>query len=379
MKALALLSCLLAGCSLSPRQKSRRGSDAGVHAVAAANVVVAPVAPPVAQLQPAAAPPPSAASVPLFRLAHAQASGEGSKLVGLGESLATQAETSIALDLPNGARVRLEPDTHIVVLEFEPSTLVLVSGAVFVELLPQGNQPGRSELRLVTALGTLIVSNTAEVWAAQRLWPATKRARASPPALAQAQLMVLRGVAELVRVDAAGLLHAEPLGAGETRPNAQPAKQPTTNFTLEDARRRSAEFVRQRRNPISMEVESGVLTRALAASAAQQRVGAELTDRMARLVAARAGGSVGPDAGAAARASDAEQVRAIMRELAGHAQQKHLLHQALLLAAEQYASAQLAACATLDSLRPQCPALATWNDSFSAALAGVRPRIVEQP
>ena len=364
MRRAALAVWLLSmSCSCAQRPQPSAASDTGAKPERSASNVPAPLAQPQQpRVESAAAKP----AVPGFRVVEAAGLSENVRIAGLGQRLGTAAG-SAAIDLPNAARVRLEPSTRIVVLEFEPSTFVLVTGSVFVELLPEGNQPGRAALRLVTALGTLIVSNTAEVWAAQRGWPDANKSEATAGVAVQAQLLLLRGVGELAHVAAGGGVQSQPVVAGQTLPARNSQHGSPANLTLQDARRASAEFMRRRGTPVRLALATERLDRALEDRVAEQRSGAAIMERMARLVAQRT--SVAARADAGANTSSGAELRAAQRELASHAQQKHLLRQRSLLIAEQSVLAQLAACAVRVDAGLDCPELSAWTVRYAAALA----------
>jgi hypothetical protein len=365
---------MLLACSDARRAQPSK-ADAGARLTPAPSSSQAPVrAPPHSQEAVRAQPPPAAApAVEPFRIVERKGIQSSSSIAALGQRLFTGPDGGVVLDLPNGARVHLEPSSRLYVLELEPCALLLISGSVFIELLPQGNQVGRADLRLVTALGSLIVTNTAEVWISQRNWRQVTGATGSVSS--QTYLTLLRGIAELARLDSGGELQTEPLTAGQGLATAvlPKARRPLT--TVDEARTASVEFMAQRRDPVRLRPQAGRLERALAAVAQEQDVGTVLLSRMAaqRQSAVARVPVLSADAavlGESTRIGTLAEVRAYQRQLATHAQQKHQLRQVLLLAAEESLLALLAACEAPEAPELVCPGLSDWQTRFAARLEG---------
>jgi hypothetical protein len=362
MRAASLLfACMLLACSDARRAKSSKAADAA-HSMAApsSSREVVSVPPPA----PAAAPPAQP-----FRIVERKGVQGSSSIAALGERLFTGPDGGVVIDLPNGARVHMEPSSRLYVLLFEPCAVLLVSGSVFIELLPQGNRFGRDGLRLITALGTLIVSNTAEAWISQRNW------QKGAEAASQTYVTLLRGVAELAHLDSDGALSTEPLVAGQRLATGALPKAGRTLATLAEARAASAEFMAQRRDPLRLSVQAGRLERVLAAVAQENSVGSVLLSRMAaqRQNAIARVPVLSADAavpGESTRIGTLAEVRAYQRELATHAQRKHELRQLLLLAAEHSLLALLATCDAPEAPLLVCPGLSDWQTRFSAGLEG---------
>jgi hypothetical protein len=101
--------------------------------------------------------------------------------------------------------LQLAPSSELLLLSMSPASVVLVSGSVYAQLLPQARAPGQATLRLVTRDFAAAVPGNAELWVAQE------------PGLdsAAACLAVLAGSAEFERiVEAEAGVRSQPLEAG---------------------------------------------------------------------------------------------------------------------------------------------------------------------
>jgi hypothetical protein len=373
MKAgLTLLACVLAACSAA-RKHTALEPDTGAQAMRSSSAVAMPPASPPAPPPPAATPP----VAPLFRSVEQQGKPDSQRIAGLGHAFSTDVQARVVVDLPNGTRVHVEPSSRVYVLELEPSALLLVAGSVFCELLPAGNLPGRTGLRVITALGTVLVTNTAELWVAQRNWPKASQARDSDALASQDYLVLLRGVAELARFTAEGALQSEPLLAGQTLPTGVLGKLRPAAATIDAARAASVEFMRKRRSPALLSGADGRLDTALLAFEQERKLGAALLSRIApqpangmARIPALSGDAAAQAASARARIGTGAEVRTYQRELASHAQRKHGLRAVVLLAAEQSMFVALAACDAGAVARAACPGWSEWQTRYAPRLHG---------
>ena len=382
----ALLACVLVACGgtrgAGARGRTGRGTGTGTNTKTGAETSTTTTTTRSKTAPTAAAvggPVVGGGGGPRFRMVSQMGALDSQRVVGLGQRFSAGPDASVVVDLLNGARVHLEPSSQLYLLEFEPSALLLVAGSVFVELLPEGNQPGRTSLRLITALGSVLVSNTAELWVSQRNWPVSPAT--APAAASQTYLVMLRGVAELVRFTADGSVQVEALAAGQTLPAALASRSPPAAATLDATRTAAHEFMRKRRNPALVRSSDGRFERAFAAFEQERAVGAALLARITPASAQATGVARVPDlvgdaaarrepGAASALIGSAAQVRAYQRQLASHAQRKHELRAALLLAAEQSLFALLAVCDLAPAPGSACPAWSSWQARYAAQLDG---------
>ena len=365
MKAAALSVCLLFSCNAGARPQPSAASEQRPAAAAVDSLrAERPSQPAPKGLQAA----PSSARVeraarPRYRSPSADALRVELTVPGLGQWLSAQPDREAAIDLPNAARVHLAPGTSLVVLDFEPSAFALVTGAVFVEMLPQGEQQGRTPLRVVSALGTVIAANSAEVWLSQARWQKPGAANDSGVEPMRAALILLRGSAELAQRGPDGSTVSQILGAGRVLPGEKPRDHALVPPTLDAARRIGAEILRRQRTALRVAGPVDELEHALAASAEQRRQGAAL---LSGLLAQRANAQ-----GAPASHADVAAVRRAQRELAVHAQRRHTLRQQVQLAAERNVLTELLACDDLGSSVPNaCPALGVWAERYARRVQG---------
>jgi hypothetical protein len=347
----------------------------------------------------AATPPPSAASVvtpppsaaasahALLRIVEQSGAHEDVSIAGFGRVLSTGKDGQLAFDLPNGTRVRLDPNSRACVLELEPSALLLFSGSALAELLPQGNPAGLTGVRLIGSQGSLSVPNLAEVFMAERAWLSLPP---HPSLATQSYLAILRGSAELQRFSADATLRVESVVAGQDLSSGVGPKPPQAK-TSADVRRTGAELLRRRRDPVRLLDVDARLERALAQIAEERQRGTELLARLAprsnapitrtlQPTAAHAeplapadspsaqAGSGSPFAGV--RLGALSEVRSYQRALASHAQRKLQLKQTLLLAVEQSLFAAFASCASHKTPEASCETLARWRTRYLDQIAG---------
>ncbi len=264
---------------------------------------------------PAPALPPSAAAVRAPRHRVANRTGDARETPGpFGVHWTTGASGELAIDLANGGRVALEPETHAVLLEAEPAAVVLLSGALHAQLLPQGSQPGREPLRIVTAAYVLSIASAGELWLAQP----DDDARRAPYAA------VLAGLVELERIgsDAAT---PETLGAGQEISGSELQLRPTGPRTLAQAKQTAAK-IRARASPRAAEDAADALSQALASwDAAERRADELLIDQRA-----------------AKQRNDGEAVHRAQRALVALAQEKVGIRRRVRLAFELAAARELA-------------------------------------
>lgn len=258
----------------------------------------------------------------------------------LGVRLTTKAGEELTIDLPNGARLRLEADSAALLSASEPATLLFVSGALYVQMPPQGSAAGRPVLRVATADYAISVPVAGEVWLAR---PAASSGKRSRPAY----LALLTGRADLERLPAVAGDPIETLAIGPgfalagSAPRAS-AKLATAGGprTIEDARKaygRAAAASPASRDPDP----EPILEAALSAWDDAERRGREIlaAQREAKLKA------------------DANGVQSGQHDLVAHAQAKLAIRQKVRLAFE------------LASAR----ALGRWGDADSE-LAGFEAR-----
>lgn len=189
----------------------------------AAAVVPAPVP------APALAPAPT----PAFRVAK-QTGTTQIERAPLGMRLSVPRDSELSLDLVNGARVQLEAGSSGWLLDSEPATFVLVSGALYVQLPPQGSAAGRPALRIVTAGYALSIAVTAELWL-------SRPAASSGGAAARPQYVaVLAGTADLEQLaaDLDAPIASRQLVAGQAFSSSSPRGEIRTSGprTLDQAR-----------------------------------------------------------------------------------------------------------------------------------------------
>jgi hypothetical protein len=103
--------------------------------------------------------------------------------------------SELSLDLVNGARLQFDAGSSGWLLDAEPAAVVLTSGALFVQLPPQGSAAGRPSLRIVTGGYALSLGVSGELWVVQ---PATSSGGAARPQY----LAILAGMAELEQLPA---------------------------------------------------------------------------------------------------------------------------------------------------------------------------------
>jgi hypothetical protein len=289
-----------------------RGGSSRSQPIAAPVPVPGPVPEPVPV--PALSLPPRG---PTFRVAK-QAGAVQIERAPLGMRLYVPVDSELSLDLVNGARVQLEAGSSGWLLDSEPATLVLSSGAVYVQLPPQGSVAGRPAVRVVTAGYALSIAVTAELWL-------SRPAASSGGASARPQYVaVLAGTADLehLAADAEAPIASRQLIAGQafsssSPPVAIPASGPRT---LDQARATSAKLpagLQQAARNAAMDPERR-LERALYAWSDAERVGRALLDAQRGAKSQR----------------DSEAVQARQSDLVALAQRKLAIRQRVRLAYE---------------------------------------------
>ena len=298
---------------------------------------------------------------PLWRVVERAGSQELQEIAGFGQCALSGADGVVALDLQGGARVRLDPASAVCALSTRPSTLFVLRGGVFAQLLAQANPEGRPELRIVIAPGSLTLSAGAELWVGQRNWIASSNASEDAPEEAaedlesQAYLAMLRGYAQLARFEADA--EARPEGAapkpraeasssasakGELAPKLQPLTapdelgfglklRPRSPRTLDAARASGQALLQKRATPLRISGSEHAVESLLARAGEEEQQRAALLRRL-------------PKPGSPESALPADDVRSYQRELAEHAQQAHGLREAVRLASEHTLLATLGLC-----------------------------------
>ncbi|HEX7481390.1 MAG TPA: hypothetical protein VF331_26540 [Polyangiales bacterium] len=84
-------------------------------------------------------------------------------LYARGAPFGTGTDGHLSLDFDNGARVTLEPGSTALLAPYEAAALIVVEGAVHVQLPPQGNA-ARATLRIASAELTLSAPRAVELW-----------------------------------------------------------------------------------------------------------------------------------------------------------------------------------------------------------------------
>jgi hypothetical protein len=101
-----------------------------------------------------------------FRIARSTPGARVESALPLGTTIRTEPGSELAIDLANGARIQVEPGTRALMLAAEPATLLLISGSLHAQLLPQGAAAGRSPLRIVSHAFTAAIPVAGELWIA---------------------------------------------------------------------------------------------------------------------------------------------------------------------------------------------------------------------
>jgi len=101
-----------------------------------------------------------------FRIARSTPGARVESALPLGTTIRTEPGSELAIDLANGARIQVEPGTRALMLAAEPATLLLISGSLHAQLLPQGAAAGRSALRIVSHAFTAAIPVAGELWIA---------------------------------------------------------------------------------------------------------------------------------------------------------------------------------------------------------------------
>ena len=309
---------------------------------------------------PGAAQPPSAAQPPTsateaasrafsFRSAGAPellAAALSAPVAGVGRRVRNDAAQPLVLDFAGGTRLTLQPQTELWMLDLAPSVL-LVSGRVQLQRLPDAARPDQAVLRVATLAGAVNVTSAAELWL--RVEPQRTAAAQRPRALMQ--LVLLQGGVSWQHVGADERLALEQLVHGAALPQL-PELQLLAAKTLAEADKRAPSAFRRSRawGPgLDPDARLEALLREL--SSLREQGNALLSSVNLRLRRAQT-----PDAGGP---------RAYQREIVQHAQRKLALKQLALLAAEQSLLARLLACATAPGGSVPCAALAAWSERFA--------------
>lgn len=297
---------------------------------------------PLAREQPAAreparsdsAPPPMAASA-RARYRVAKRSGEArTESAPLGTLLEAPAGAELAVDLANGARLALAAESRALLLDTVPGSVVLLSGRLHAQLLPQGQLPDRTALRVVLDGQTLAVPEAGELWLGR------------PRAAASSYAAVIAGSAELERF-AGEALERRTLIAGQDLVGSGPLRRAGPR-TLEQAEQ-AYERVRRGLAQVAGSSEDAALSRALDAFDAAERRARE----------------IGAAQREAKQRGEMAAVQAAQSELVELAQHKIALRQAVRLAFE------LAALRVLDA--GDAAAIERFRASHAARAAAVVP------
>lgn len=222
---LVAAALLLLGCGRDPAAKP--APEPGPPTAPAPK----PVPPPPAA-EPPGQTPPTAAREPQYRIAKKTEAATAER-APLGVRFDVPAGAELGIDLVNGARVNLEPDTRAWLLDAESATIVLVSGALHAQLPPQGSAAGRPSLRIVMRGYALSIDVDAEIWLSR---PAASSGEVNRPAY----VAVLSGVADLERMGAEpeAPIASQKLLAGQAWSGTAPPRTLASNGprTLEKAR-----------------------------------------------------------------------------------------------------------------------------------------------
>ncbi|HKU42444.1 MAG TPA: hypothetical protein VJR89_30000 [Polyangiales bacterium] len=294
---------------------------------------------PAAETKPAvpaaeSAPPPMAASARArFRVAKRSGDARTGSLP-LGTSLETPAKAELTVDLANGARLTLGPESRALLLDAVPGAVVLLSGRLHAQLLPQGQLPDRAPLRIVLDGQTLAVPEAGELWVAR------------PKAAASSYVAVLAGSAEREQRESEAL-GRRTLIAGQDLLGSAPARRAGPR-TLEQAEQ-AYERVRAKLGAPLGGPGEPLLARAIEAFDAAERRAREL----------------GAAQRAAKQRGESAAVAAAQRELVELAQHKVALRQELRFAFE------LAASRVLDA--GDAGAIERFRDSYAERAAAVMP------
>ncbi|HKP62947.1 MAG TPA: hypothetical protein VJV78_39700 [Polyangiales bacterium] len=298
-----------------------------------------PPLPPQAPVQaeppvPQASPPTAASPRARFRVAK-KSGAVKTEPAALGTLLETAAGAELTVDLVNGGRLVFGPATRVLLLDAEPAALVLLSGQLYAQLLPQGQVPGRAPLRVVIESLTLGVPEAGELWLGR-----PRRAAGTYAAL-------LAGSAEREQLEADGTIARHALIAGQDMLGAAPPRRAGPR-TLEQAQQAYARVQNKLARPDESQA-GAALDRALAAWA-------EAEGRARALAATQR---------AAKERGDTAAVQAAQHELVTLAQHKLDLRQQLRLAFE------LAAIRVLDAA--DASALESFRASYAERAAAIMP------
>lgn len=268
---------------------------------------------------------------PRFRLAQPVADASIDRDGPLGVRIAA-AGTELALDLAQGARVRLAPNSALVLLSAERAGVLLVRGSMHVQLLPQARGIDQPSLRVIAGEVALSVPASAELWLAL------------PEPHAPPFVVVLAGSAELERAGPDGALVQQPLTAGWALARGTVRQRGT--LTLSEAKQEAVALAKRSvaRRPADPP------TRALTALADALDAFEGIERRARELL---------QEQRAAKQRGDAAAAQAQQRALVALAQDKLAARKRLRLAYEL-------ACARLASGPGPEPALADFDASFGA-------------
>ena len=284
----------------------------------------------------------------------------GAPQAGVGRRLHNDTQQPLVLDFAGGARVVLEPGAQLWVLELAPS-LLIVSGRIQVERLPEAARPDQPGLRIATLGGALGVTGAASL----RLQTAAARAgtrRSDASARALTQLILLQGSVSWQHETPEGALTHERLLYGERLPELAPLQLFAAKSAAE-ADRRGAQAFRTARAWGPAADPDAHIEALLSELAALRDQGQGL---LAPVNLRRARAAV-PDAGLRSEVLPGD-ARAYQKQIVQHVQRKLVLRQQLLLAVEQSLLTRLLACATGADGSRECPSLAAWSERFSERL-----------
>lgn len=318
-----------------------------------------------------------------FRLMNAPAGREPSRgsIEGVGRRISGGSADAppVLVDLADGTRLTLAPQTELWVFAQAPS-LLLVRGELRVTRMPDAPRAGSRPARIATLAGSVEVSASADFWLRADVRPARSvgKSAASPrreshPANLPAelsyrvQLALLRGALRWSQPNGQRGPLQTLLTPGPTLPKRLAAVQLLwlrDPVAAESQRDKAFERLAPARTAVDLDAAlEGALSE-------QQALRARGQALLAPLKAAPAeAASLARDAGVRAASVLRGSVRSYQRMLVEHARHKQAQTAQLLMAAERSLLRVLGLCAAANS--PACPGARAWSERFAARLSAL--------